>query len=192
MSTDEYYSTKQLKGRGWTERLIRTFLGGPDKRISNPYFSQGHEKHLYLVSRVIQAESGPSFTKDHAAARKVSACIRGAVDRKREELERLVSMITLPPLTLPEKELIGQAAVVLQTGPVQGLHSESHVALNILLDTMKSLEWHLDPFMWHPGIRHARKLLRGRMLAHIIDHYPALAAAARERGEQDNGDPGEW
>jgi hypothetical protein len=30
------------------------------------------------------------------------------------------------------------------------------------------------------------------MLAHIIDHYPALAAAARERGEQDNGDPGEW
>jgi hypothetical protein len=189
MSMNGYYSTKELKARGWSEKLIRTFLGAPDRTLPNPYFNHGHEKRLYSASRVAQVESSFHFMKEHAASREVSGRIRGALDRKREELEKLVSLIDIPPLPLSEQELMSKVVTVRQTTLMLERRSEGQVALDILLDTMKSLEWHLDPFMWHPGIRHARKLLRGRMLAHIIDHYPVLAAAARERGEQDNGDP---
>lgn len=192
MCNEEYYSTKELKARGWNERLIRTYLGDPDKRVPNPYFPRGHDKQLYLASRVVAAENSPHYAGDYATSSKVGGRIRDAHDRKRDDLEGLVCLISFPPLALSEQELMRQAATSRQNSLLLRHRSESQVALDILLDTMKSLEWHLDPFLWHPGIRHARKLLRSRMLAHIIDHYPTLAAAAVERGEQDKGDPGEW
>jgi hypothetical protein len=43
----------------------------------------------------------------------------------------------------------------------------------MLLDTMKSLEHALSSSTWHSGVREARLQLKKKMLAHIVEHYPA-------------------
>lgn len=57
---------------------------------------------------------------------------------------------------------------------------------------MKPLEWNLDEYMYHSGIREASRLLRRRMLAHIIEHYPVLADAAKSRAAKEDGNTDGW
>jgi hypothetical protein len=44
--------------------------------------------------------------------------------------------------------------------PARLQRPESELALDYLVGTMKSLDWHLDEFAYQSGIREARKLLR--------------------------------
>ncbi len=107
-------------------------------------------------------------------------------------LEVLVRAIPIPELTLPFVEMLNQAAEKQKGSLFFVSQPILRVALDVLLDTMKSLAWHLDDFMWHSGIRDARNLLRRRMLAHIIDYYPELAEVAKERVTEEDGSSERW
>lgn len=192
MGRGDYLSIKELLARGWTKRLITLFLIKPDKTEPNPYQTGGLPKGLFLLTRVEQAERSQAFGDEQSKSSIYSQRLSVGAQTKRTQLNAIANEIALPELATPFKDLMAEAVSRRNGIAAPRPTPEVQVALDILLDTMKSLEWHLDPFMWHPGIRHARKLLRSRMLAHIIDHYPALTAAAREREEQDKGDSGEW
>lgn len=181
-----------LRERGWTDRLVRTFLGNADRSIPNPYLQKGRPKRLFSATRVLEIETRPDFLHEKGKSADYSIRRKGAADTKRETLEALVNSIELPPLTDSldiVMERVRQQRVV---NPHLRIRSESWVALEDLLGTMKSLDWHLDAFAWHPGIRTARKLLRTRMLAHIVNHYPTLAQVAQERAAQEEGNAEEW
>src|SRR5262245_24677472 len=64
-----YYSRTDLKARGWNDKLIETFLGGPDK--------SGRRVCLYEADRVHRAEARPAF----AEAQRGSAVRRYAAGR---------------------------------------------------------------------------------------------------------------
>lgn len=187
-----YLSIKELLARGWTKRLISLFLGTPDMTVPNPYRHGGCPKGLYLFTRIQEIEQSAVFGSEKSKSMRYSQRLAHGANTKTAQLTAIATEIALPELTLAISDLLVEASSRRNADSASRLSSEAEVALDILLDTMKSLEWHLDPFLWHPGIRHARKLLRSRILAHIIDHYPTLAAAAHERAGQDNGDPGEW
>ena len=49
-------TASQLKARGWTEGLIRSVLGAPDKRRKNPNYRSAAPLRLYFLGRVLDAE----------------------------------------------------------------------------------------------------------------------------------------
>ena len=53
-------TASQLKERGWTEGLIRSVLGAPDKRRKNPNYRSAAPLRLYFLGRVLDAEQEPS------------------------------------------------------------------------------------------------------------------------------------
>src|SRR5262245_5264112 len=75
-----YYSRTALKDRGWNDKLIETFLGGPDKR--------GRRVCLYEADRVHRVEARPSFVEAQrgSAGRRYAA---GRVADAKKERMRL-------------------------------------------------------------------------------------------------------
>ena len=71
-------TASQLKERGWTEGLIRSVLGAPDKRRKNPNYRSAAPLRLYFLGRVLDAEQQPSVrARAPAAHRRVaSAAVR--------------------------------------------------------------------------------------------------------------------
>lgn len=86
--TNPAVSVAGLKARGWTDGLIRTFLGEPDRLARNPHYSSaGAPMRLYLLQRVEDAERIPAFIERRArvaaqqARRKAAAVMDEAADR---------------------------------------------------------------------------------------------------------------
>jgi hypothetical protein len=56
----EYYTTEQLKDRGWTSSMVKAHLGKPDDQRSNPNGPLKKPVKLYRIERVHAAEDGPA------------------------------------------------------------------------------------------------------------------------------------
>lgn len=185
---DAYLTAGDLKRRGWTDRLIKMFLGSPDRTLPNPHVKSGSPKRLYLASRVEAIEqNGTEFREQRSRSQSYSQRIRSKAGEKRAALTDLSAAIILPDMTLPFEQIVNRAREKQRESVFYASQPVFRVALDILLDTMKSLEWELDEFMYHSGVRDARRLLRRRMLAHIIDNYPDLAEVARVRAAEEDG-----
>ena len=55
---DDYYTTEQLKARGWTALMIKTHLGRPDGQRSDPSGRLRKSIKLYRRDRVLSLEAG--------------------------------------------------------------------------------------------------------------------------------------
>lgn len=53
--------TDLIKERRWSRKLIREFLGEPDKFLPNPYYPGSHPVKLYKLSRVRKSEKKDTF-----------------------------------------------------------------------------------------------------------------------------------
>jgi hypothetical protein len=49
------------KERGWTDKLIRHFLGDPDELATNPHHRSGPPMRLYCLDRIEQTEQRADF-----------------------------------------------------------------------------------------------------------------------------------
>ena len=86
--TNPCVSVAGLKARGWTDSLIKTFLGEADKLARNPHYTwAGAPMRLYLLERVEAVERTPAFLErrtklaERAAQRKASAAFSEAANR---------------------------------------------------------------------------------------------------------------
>lgn len=57
----DYFTKTQLKERGWSERIISSFLGEPDICQTNPSCVNGPKAKLYAAARVYEAEASQGF-----------------------------------------------------------------------------------------------------------------------------------
>ena len=58
---EEYLNKSNLKVRGWTEALIREFLGRADASMANPKYRYAAPQQLFLFDRVKRAEEREDF-----------------------------------------------------------------------------------------------------------------------------------
>jgi hypothetical protein len=82
--TDTHISISTLKAeRGWTDRLIKTFLGEPDRTAPNPVYSKaGAPMRLYAMRRIEAAEATESFAAERAKTdRRRIACAKAVVTK---------------------------------------------------------------------------------------------------------------
>jgi hypothetical protein len=52
-----------LRERGWTEAMIRDFLGEPDLYVDNPHYKSAASMRLWRLQRAEAAEQTPEFAK---------------------------------------------------------------------------------------------------------------------------------
>src|SRR5262245_369595 len=80
----EFITPAGIRERGWTNGLIRDFLGEPDKTVCNPHYSSaGSPMKLYNLDKVSAVENTPEFitAKTKAVARSVAAKKTAAIAR---------------------------------------------------------------------------------------------------------------
>jgi hypothetical protein len=111
----EYISLAGLKAEGWTDGLVKKYLGEPDKTAPNPHYSRaGAPMRLYLHSRVAETMKGGQIqaaladaaakraTRRSAAQRSVNTKVRRAETAMRRsiggQLEQVLSSWTWPRL----------------------------------------------------------------------------------------------
>ncbi|MPY92661.1 MAG: hypothetical protein GEV08_06200 [Acidimicrobiia bacterium] len=73
------WSHRRLRvGRGWTDALIRDFLGEPD-RLGVNVFNRRKESRRYLIHRVLAVEATPQWREAYEKARKRSEAAKRRV-----------------------------------------------------------------------------------------------------------------
>ncbi len=77
----EYVSKAGLKGRGWTETLIKKYLGESDKEVRNPHYRCAAPMQLFDLKRVKRAEAGKRFKADMEKVEKRRAIMQVAAQK---------------------------------------------------------------------------------------------------------------
>lgn len=61
---DPHITPARLKSeRFWTDKLIATHLGAPDRLATNPHYRSGPEMRLYSLARVSEVENEPTVAE---------------------------------------------------------------------------------------------------------------------------------
>ena len=60
---DDYASAPTLRGRGWTDAMVRDLLGEPDTTRRNPVYRSAAPMRLWLRAGVEQVEQSDTFAR---------------------------------------------------------------------------------------------------------------------------------
>ncbi|HEX3711514.1 MAG TPA: hypothetical protein VHV09_01870 [Trebonia sp.] len=82
-----------LRERGWTDAMIRDYLGEPDATRPNPRYRTAAPMKLYLVERAEAAEASPEWEERKMEGVRRRAAGFAAADRKRQETETLARQL---------------------------------------------------------------------------------------------------
>ena len=82
-----------LRERGWTDVMIRDYLGEPDATRPNPRYRSAAPMKLYLAERAEAAEASPEWADRKALAARRRAVGVAAADRKRAETAALARQL---------------------------------------------------------------------------------------------------
>ena len=91
--TEPYLTMAVLRERGWTDAMIREYLGEPDATRPNPRYSSAAPMKLYLTERAEAAEASPEWAERKAVGASRRAAGAAAAARKRTETEALARQL---------------------------------------------------------------------------------------------------
>lgn len=96
----EFLTASKIKERGWTDALIRKFLGMPDHYAANFVYPGGAPVRLYRLDRISTIEASEEFrqAQEQSAKRRTSSV--KALDTKRAAALKWIDSLdgpTLPP-----------------------------------------------------------------------------------------------
>jgi hypothetical protein len=170
-----------LKGRGWTDQLIRQFLGAPDTKEFPAGHGGGRPAGLFSEARVMLVEESAVFLIARTRSRSRANAGKAALADKRYSLARLAERIVISVPSVPLQDLMVLAARELiaeraQQPTTDALRIRAVLLATRLLDADDAV---LDVYQWHAGVRAARANLAQRKLDIIAMHYPELAGACR-------------
>jgi len=173
-----HLTIRELRERGWNDRLVRNFLGKPDDMGTSHTPSGGRRPHkLYSYNRVTTVERTKAFQEEKSRSIAFARRAKSISDDKSSVLHEVVDDVVMPEYLPNFDELISAAKNKKNNDLFLSHTPEYQVAVEVLLDRMKLLEDELNLYRWHSGVREARILLKKKMLSHIRKRYPLLAEA---------------
>lgn len=184
-SSVELLTTRQLRGRGWSRRMIARFLKSPDAAAKNPHIHSGRPMRLYNAVRVRELELSDAVATSMAAAKERGAKSSEFYKLKADALSAIAETIEVHILNIGCHELSRLALAEYGQPASDNLQNKNEVAY--LLSYVKNAEWGLDAYFWHQGIRQARLKLRRRVLVEILESYPHLGDAVLEISRDEAG-----
>jgi hypothetical protein len=91
--TETYLTMASLRERGWTDAMIREYLGEPDATRPNPRYWSAAPMKLYLAERAEAAEASLEWVERKTRGARRRAASVAAADRKRVETEALARQL---------------------------------------------------------------------------------------------------
>ncbi|MEV7568627.1 hypothetical protein [Streptomyces tanashiensis] len=192
-----YVSLAGVRGRGWTDAMVRDLLGTPDVQGRDPRRWSLAPVRLYLLARVETVERTPEFAETAALCRARASVSGVHAERRRAAVLSAIRAepIEVPRLPRPELErravrhrhLLG----VRSPGPRrEGAPPPEAPApagalvrwqVSYLRHALSRYEALLDGLYGESGRGEAERLLRQRLYEAIAAAYPALARECRRR-----------
>lgn len=194
----EYISVAGLKSRGWTDSLIRRFLGKEDKSVENPHYSSAPMMRLYSFKRVLAVESEENF--EEAKGISYSRSIRGreiARVRSRKLIEQARNM-EVKIRILSKKELFSRSiesyndfhgAISLERGGWEwepAAYSSSRefldrIRVNYVRHELTDYDEELENVAGKVGVREAVEVIQEKIFDKISEAYPYLSNECKKQ-----------
>lgn len=188
----EYLTTPRLKERGWTDTMIKKFLGEPDATRDNPHYKCAAPMKLYETKRVERVERRKSFKEymEASAGRKASA--QKGVKTKIEKALEYARTVGINVPTMDYDKVVKRACQSYNEWheydrngfyndyftPADPLHSDAdflrRITTNYLRHECSSYEQQLYKFFGKTGVNEAHDILQKRINDEIQRIYPQL------------------
>lgn len=106
----KFFTRPDLKGRGWTDALIRRYLPAEDATLPNPkVVNAGKPMKLYKRDRVEKFEASEEFQDANRVSERRKLSAKKAVATKLARMQDYVNNLTIEVLRKERKELIDAA-----------------------------------------------------------------------------------
>ncbi|MEU4103809.1 hypothetical protein [Streptomyces tanashiensis] len=193
-----YVSLDGVRGRGWTDAMVRDLLGTPDVQGRDPRRWSLAPVRLYLLARVETVERTPEFAETAALCRARASASGVHAERRRAAVLSAIRAepIEVPRLPRPELErravrhrhLLGaRSPGPRREGAPPGAPAPAPAGalvrwqVSYLRHALSRYEALLDGLYGESGRGEAERLLRQRLYEAIAAAYPALARECRRR-----------
>lgn len=105
----QYLTTTVLKERGWTDGMIRKFLGEPDTTKVNPHYKCAAPMKLYDLKRVERTERRKAFLAEKEASEQRKQSAAKGVATKREKSIQFARTVEIHVPTMGYDEVLKRA-----------------------------------------------------------------------------------
>ena len=195
----------EVKKRGWTDGLMKSFHLEPELLARNPVFKCASPMKLYLLSRVEEIENNPEFTKAFEKMKgtreKLSIKATARMDKLRKELFEYIDgvVIKLPNLSQDKmyikainaynylwwsrEEYDKQASI---DSPKEFL---DRISLNYLRHECTHYEKELEGLFGKVGVHEGYFRLKNRVNSEILRKYPWLTLQVNESSMESSSLP---
>lgn len=185
-----------LKERGWTDTLIRRYLGEPDALKRNPHYRSAAPVQLYILSRVEGAEATPEFQNASEKSRRRREGAKRAADTKRVNLLGSLEAAEVEVPEMPRDRLVRAACDHYNdhqsargrwdfdsATPDSTPTFIERITVNYLRHSLTDYEHLLGDLFGCVGREEGYILIKGRILDAIAAKHPWLAGeCARQKG----------
>lgn len=181
-----YLCKTDLKNRGWTDKLIKTFLPEPDEERINPYYASADMVKLFLLEKVEAIEKSPEFIVLQDGTRKRREAAKKAAATKRDTLMKYINSLEISIPKLAEEELVQCACdhynllqqernrQYISARPNSDKSFLQRIMVNYLRHEMSNYEYELERIAGKTGKMEAYDELRAKILHEIGEQYPDL------------------
>lgn len=200
MTMKEKHITKTtLKGRGWTEALIKRLLPEPFE-VPNPYYST-RSMYLWNEKDVIEAEENPAFLeyqeKRKVYRKRAASAVRTKNEKMQGMLNDAIAEVKVMKLGSEEVRWLALAAKQNWYDRTKQYERNAYIAdyktvqrwtVNYIRHTLTTYDSFLFSAKGKTGISFAYPLYRKAVLQKIADTYPDLQEECRRQmGVEQNG-----
>lgn len=181
-----------LKARGWTEAMIKQYLGEPDELKPNPHYKNAAPMRLYSLKRVEKVEKSKKFIEAKSAAdRRKESAAKGVATKVEKAIQYAKTVkIEIPIInydTLVKhacrhyndwNECDRNGMPNLDFIPADPKHSDPEflhrITINYLRHECTSYDDELDKLFGKTGTHEAHQILQRRINKEIRTTYPQL------------------
>lgn len=187
--------------RGWTDKLIDTFLRKPDAEKTNPKYNCAPSMKLYDLARVEAIEATADFQRLKGIVAKRQNAARKATATKEAKVRDYVDSVTIRLPSLSRRELIqracddynerqevraelGLTACDMKATPDSDEAFLDRISVNYLRHRMTKYDRALDHMKGKVGVSDAYQDIRAKIFDEITDKYPWLATECKRQDEE--------
>ena len=192
---DDYASAPTLRGRGWTDAMVRDLLGEPDTTRRNPVYRAASPMRLWLRARVEHVEQSDTFARRRRQAEARSKSGTAAAQRKREQLIAQVEAEPVPVPQLPLSQIRRDAIAHFNARGALRDHGDratedsdpdflDRITVNYLRHELSDYEARLTGLFGQVGRAEATTVVREQVYGAIADTYPDLAMECDRQADE--------
>lgn len=188
--------------RGWTDKLITTFMPEPDLTKENPNYRRGPLMSLFKIDRVEKIEQTDEFKEKRKGAEKRKESAKKATETKRNQLSEWLNTVEIHIPSIEKTELISQACDHYNdiqmwrkmegrdtcgktATPKSDQKFLERICVNYLRHDLTRYEDHLDEMYGKVGFYDGYEEIRRKIFLKIAEVYPwLLEECKRQHGDE--------